>query len=139
MRKIKQIYHRYEKWEDYKNGMYSLVSVGEVELLVGNAYSLLANPFILKSAMRRVVNEWIISSELNMTNLESNRRAWLGAAACSLIQDVPEYLTRVAWNTLTSHQQTRANDVANQIIDEWEIDHLNSLNNTQQIELFKVA
>lgn len=137
--KIKQIYHRYEKWEDYQNGMYGLVPVAEAMDLAKLAAELLSQPLALKAAMKRAVTEWPVSAEVNMTNLESNRRAWLGAAACCIQCQVPEYLTRIGWNSLTQYQQNRANAVATQIIEEWELSHINQLTKIIQIELFRAS
>jgi hypothetical protein len=137
--KIKQVYHRYEKWEDYHAGMYGLVPVGEAMDLAKLAAELLGQPIALKAAMKRAVTEWPVAAEVNMTNLDSNRRAWLGAAACCIQHHVPEYLTRIGWNSLNQYQQNRANAVATQIIEEWETAYVSKAVKIVQIELFRAS
>lgn len=71
------------------------------------------------AAMLRVVREWPISCEHNLTDTGQNRRAWVGHAACCLETGAPEYLTREAWGHLTQDQMDRANARADQAIRCW--------------------
>jgi hypothetical protein len=70
--------------------------------------------------MQAVVDTWAIAASVNLTNLQQNRRAWLGQAACCLEHKCPEDVTREAWNTLSEDVQRSANAVAMQIIEEWD-------------------
>lgn len=74
-------------------------------------------------AMKRVVNEWTISTRVNFTNIDSNRRAWLGQAACYIEVGTPEHLTRTAWGIMDSESQNMANRIAETVIKEWETDN----------------
>ena len=56
-----------------------------------------------------------------------NRRAWLGHAGCCIAVDSPEDLTRLAWHTLTTEQQERADAVAEEAIATWERMHEQNL------------
>lgn len=74
-------------------------------------------------AMIRVINEWPISCEQNLTNLSQNRKAWIGHAACALEHGIPESVVRSAWGCLTKRQQDLANDAAQRAIEAWEENH----------------
>lgn len=71
-------------------------------------------------AMLRVIREWKYSCEHNLTNLEQNRRAWLGHAACALEKGFSEHIVRTAWHYLTDKQRYDANHKADIAIQEWE-------------------
>lgn len=115
-----QVYHRYELWEDFISGMWRTVSkVKEAEFLK-QAIDFTGDSELYGVAMLRVVNEWPISCEHNLSNLGQNRKAWIGHAACQLEFNCPEYITRSAWGFLSKEQQDRANQVAENAIKIWE-------------------
>ncbi len=116
---MNQIYHPYHLWEDYKNGMYSLTFSDE-NLLIDNATKVLSSNSLFDSICEELIIAWPISTEVNLTNVSCNRRAWLGQAACCFKYSVPEILTRVAWNRLNADQQKTANLVAEKHIINYE-------------------
>jgi len=118
---MKRIYHRYENWEDFNNGMYRKISKHEESLLLPEIIQFTADHQAWGAAMLDVVNQWQYSCEHNLTDLNSNRRAWVGQAACCLKKQYPEYLVREAWNTLSKRQQYLANKMADEAIAEWEL------------------
>lgn len=85
-----------------------------------NAIEFTGNAPLYGSFMRRVVREWPVSCEQNMTDIGINRKAWVGHAAACLAINSPEYVTRMAWAHLTNEQQRAANRQAQDAIDEWE-------------------
>lgn len=117
---MKQIFIHYEKWEDFQAGMYSLVDINDKDKKVIGAISLLSNEIDFYNAMKSVLDKWKIAVDVNLTNKQQNRRAWLGASACMFIHNTPEYLTRVAWGLLNKDIQDRANLLADKIISEYE-------------------
>ena len=130
-----QIYHPYNLWEDYNNGMYRLVFIGE-DILVSNAVKVLSTPILFDSICERLIKSWTISAAVNLTNISCNRRAWLGQAACCFEYSVPEILTRVAWNTLTEIQQKEANLIAQKHITIYENNYKPHGKNQTSIECF---
>jgi hypothetical protein len=117
---MKQIFHHYQKWEDFIAGMYSLDDVIDKDKKVISAIELFNNSQEFYSTLILVLENWQISSELNLTNKTQNRRAWLGAAACMYKHNCPEYLTRVAWGLLNKNVQNSANLIAEKVIKEYE-------------------
>ena len=102
-------------WEDYQNGMYS-GSLENIDLLLPKAVELLSNhDFFYKNALKMML-EWVVCVDYNLTNTSSNRRAWIGQATCSYVYKVPEVITRIAWSELNDIQQNKANFAANKII-----------------------
>lgn len=110
----KRFYAPYDTWEDYKNGMYGK----EVRPKFTDLSAELMKD--IKPAMLRVVTEWPISTKHNLTNAGSNRKSWLGQAACCINHGATEFETRLAWRMLTKETQFAANLSAKQIIEFWE-------------------
>ena len=115
---MKRIFHHYELWEDYHNGMYDESKEGRKER-VEKAVKILGTPKICKRAMEKVIEEWKIATEYNLSNAELNRKAWLGQAACSCYGGVHEDETREAWGIMTEQQRIEANMIAYHIIKKW--------------------
>lgn len=109
-----RIYRPYTEWEDYQNGMYGSVEKSLEPILTEKAIGVLRDPVW---AMSRVINEWPISC---VENLSIKSKSWLGQAACCIEHGVPEYLTRQAWNSLSKQEQNNANNIASEIIEQWQ-------------------
>lgn len=115
---MKRIFHHYNLWEDYHAHMYDESKEGRKER-VQKAAQILGTPEICKEAMQKVIDEWRIATEYNLSNAEINRKAWLGQAACSCYAGVHEDETREAWGIMTEQQRVRANKIAAIIIKKW--------------------
>ena len=131
---IKQIFHPYEKWEDYKNGMWRKVIPSEEADFLTKAIAFTGDHILYGSWMMKVIVAWPIACEHNLSDCSINREAWVGHAAVSLAIDCPEYITRQAWWKLTEKQQNDANDQADRAIRQWEINHIKR--NAPQLILF---
>jgi hypothetical protein len=70
--------------------------------------------------MEKVIAEWEIATEYNLSNAEINRKAWLGQAACCCYAGVHEDETREAWGLMTDAQRSEANRIAACIIKRWQ-------------------
>lgn len=119
---MERIFHHFNKWEDFHAGMYDENKEGRKER-VKQAASILGTPSICRKAMEKVVSEWPIATEYNLSNAEINRKAWLGQAACSCYAGIHEDETREAWGIMTEAQRTEANRIAASIIKEWVAAH----------------
>lgn len=124
---MKRIYHHFEKWEDWRDGLYKATAQTEEQLVV-RAARLLSNPKMLEMAMEMAVVKWIHSAEHNLTNRSRNRQAWLGQAACCLVCGTPEHLTKSAWHRLSLAEQTTANGIADKILTDWDVDYAKEKN-----------
>jgi hypothetical protein len=131
---LKRIYRHYELWEDYKNGMWRKDTKDYDEGMLQEVIEFTGNHVEYGNAMLRVIKEWAVSCEHNLTNLSINRKAWIGHAACCLERGYPEYLVRQAWGMLTEQQRVDANNRAEYAIKQWETEHeLNRLNVNQLV------
>ena len=126
---MKQIFFNYLEWEDYISGMYETVNIIDYEEKINNAKLLLSNENLFYETLKDVLKNWVKSSAVNLTNKQQNRRAWLGAAACMYKFNVPEILTRIAWNSLEENIQNKANLIAEKII----IEYQNNINNVKTL------
>lgn len=133
---LRRIYHPHDKWEEYYAGMWRSVYGKEKEDLLKKAIEFTGNAELYGSFMMRVINEWPISCEHNLTCVEMNRQAWIGHAACCLAIGCPEDITRLAWHQLTQKQQDDANAKAAEAIKQWEIKHSECPRNTSQMTFF---
>jgi hypothetical protein len=116
---MKKVYHHYKKWEDNTHGMF-LMKCDDEESKVKKSIFLLSHPKLLKKYMMITSNKWVYSAEMNLSNKNMNRQAWLGKSACCLYSGAPEYVTASAWKSLTENQRTKANAVADEVIAVWE-------------------
>lgn len=87
---------------------------------LNNCINLLSSPSIFYSTLKKVLNEWTISCDENLSNIYCNRQAWLGQAACSYLHKAEETITREAWGILSEKKRIEANNIADKIIKEYE-------------------
>ncbi len=112
---IQKYYTHYLNWEDWQNGMYR--DIENKQYYIHKAIECLRNPY---EAMLKVTKEWRYSSKENLSDLTSNRKSWLGQAACCYQFKVPEHITREAWGLLTKEERINANRIAQIVINKWE-------------------
>ena len=117
---MKRIFHHYENWEDFQCGMWRTVSGNDRIVFLQRAIEFTGDAELYGSFMQRVLIEWPITCEHNLSDTSQNRKAWIGHAATCLAIDCPEDITRSAWARLSQQQQVDANDQAQQAIDKWE-------------------
>jgi hypothetical protein len=118
MKKLKRVYHPYNKWEEIKFNMWG--DVTNVKEWLGKAVAFTGDHILYGSYMTRVVNEWEFSCENALTDQYINKKAWIGHAAAALAMNCPEHITRKAWRDLTDEQKFLANKQAERAIRSWE-------------------
>lgn len=114
-----RIYHQYYNWEDFKSGMWRKVSPQDELSMLGEAIEFTGDHVKYGQAMLRVINEWPVTCEHNLTNPSLNKKAFIGHCAVSLELNIPEYITRMAWKYLSDKQRDLANQQAENAINEW--------------------
>lgn len=117
---MNKIYHPYDSWEEYKAGMWRHIFGDEREKMLNKAVLFTGNAELYGKWMMKVIKEWPISCEQNLSDRNMNRQAWIGHAACCLCIGCPEDITREAWHHLSQQQQDEANKKADEAIAEWE-------------------
>jgi hypothetical protein len=115
---MKRIYHPFWTWEDI--GMWRRVWGKNRAVMLERAVEFTGDAERYGAAMLRVLEEFPIAAEHNLTDVAQNRQAWIGHAACYLALDIPEDIVREAWGMLTQDQRDAANAVADIAIAEWE-------------------
>jgi hypothetical protein len=131
---MKQIFHNYKKWEEYKAGMWRIPCGCERDIMTDKALRFMSDTKLFGSHMLEVIDLWVYSCEHNLTSPSQNRQAWIGQAACCLGANCPESITRLAWRLLTKKQQAQANAMADSAIYRWKTKH--TLKKPQQTFLF---
>lgn len=132
---MKPVYHHYETWEDFRNGMYEEDKNGRPER-VQEAVRILSNTKLLYECMKRVTVEWPNATEQNLSNNIYSHRPFLGQAACNIHANIHEDETREAWGLLTDQQRIEANRIADIIFDEWQEGFLRKTKQDYQLSLF---
>jgi len=119
--KVPRVYRPYWQWEDWNAGLYKAPWDLTAEVIA--ARELLSSPQRLENAMRAVVDAWPLAAEHQLSNMEQNRRAWLGWAACKHAAGATAVATRAAWPQLTDDERDIANACAFRVIRDWEEDN----------------
>lgn len=117
---MERIYHRYEKWECFKNGFFRNVSGEEKKELSKKVIEIFEDPKKTKEYMLKVIQEWTFSCEHNLTNISLNRIAWLGQSACCLYAKIPYSITMENWRYVNEEKRKVACEIAEKIIKEYE-------------------
>jgi hypothetical protein len=115
---IKRVYHPYWVWEESRSPMWGKVDDRKKHLDVAIKFT--GDHEAYGAAMYRVLKDWPISCEHNLSDISQNRRAWIGHAACAIQIKCPEDIVREAWHHLTDEQRIKANAAADKAINEWE-------------------
>lgn len=113
--KNKPIWENYRKWEDYQNGMYQ--NGNNKEIILQCLEILTSND--LKEKMIDTSITYPISTKVNFTNKMFNPVSWLGQATCNLLIGATAQETCSAWMMMSKEQQTKANNIAKEVIKEW--------------------
>lgn len=123
---MKQIFHHYTEWEDFQSGMYNPPCLASIETGITSeermekVVELFSDKELCYEYMSKVVHEWKIAAEQNLTNPIVNRRAWIGQCACFMYAGVHDEETRKAWCMMEQRIQIQANKIAEKVIREWE-------------------
>lgn len=115
---MKPIYHHYETWEDYQNGMYAEDKENRKERVL-KAMEILTDTDLLYTCMKKVTEEWVNATEQNLSNDIYGHRPFLGQCACAIHAGIHEDETREAWGLLNDWQRIQANRVADRVYKEW--------------------
>ena len=118
---IKPIWKNYRTWEDYQNGMYKN---GNDKEIIRQCYEILTNDN-LKENMSDTTITYEVSAKVNLTNKMFNPISWLGQATCNLLIGATAQETCRAWMMMTKEEQTKANNIAKEVIEEWRIKNEN--------------
>lgn len=115
-----RIYHRFELWECFKNGLYENKSGLNKEECILKVIDFFSQQIVTEIYMKKVISEWHYSCEHNLSNLSLNRIAWLGQSACCLYAKIPYNITMEAWSHVEKGNQKKADSIALSIIEKYE-------------------
>lgn len=117
---MKRIYVKYNDWEDYNNGMYSLEKLKDEEKVIKQNVVFFNNEILFFNTGMKLLDTWVNSCNENLSNININRLAWIGQASCFLNHKSPEYLTKKSWKVLENKTKIKANSVAFKILKHYE-------------------
>ncbi len=118
MKKVKRTYLHCEKLEEAP--MWGSSNPGDQQLKVERAADLFREFDSFREACRGVLVEWPNSSMQNLSARVLNRKAWLGQAASYIQTGAVEYETRGAWRLICESERDTCNQIASDVIQEWE-------------------
>ena len=122
---IRRIWHHYLDWEDFKAGMWDVLPREQRDNFLSKAITFTGDHKLYGYYMLKVLEEWPIACEHNLSDTGQNRQAWIGHAAACLAIKCPEDITRAAWGELTEEQRDLANGEADKAIAIWETKYAN--------------
>lgn len=118
-KKIKRVFHTWDKWECYRAGFYetglSGVSKEEAE---GKYADFLRDSDKFRAAIRQVFKEWPNSTEHYLTNENMNRVAWIGQASACISEGLPSCY-RGGYFKLSPEERLQADNVALGELNHW--------------------
>ena len=123
MIKIKQIFHHYTKWEDFKNGLYNKICENPEEK-ISLSIELLSNQENFYNVAMYMFKNWSYSAEHNLTDNAINKNAWIGQASCCFNHNSPDYITIEAWWKLDDDTRKLANKTAQRALRRWKSEHI---------------
>lgn len=116
---MKQIYHPYTVWEDWREGFYNNCSGKVKQEKISKVLEMFNDIDKTALNMRKAMEKWKYSFEHNLTKPNLNQIAYIGQAACCIYGEVPSTVTMEAWNLLDKEVQERANYQASEILEIW--------------------
>jgi hypothetical protein len=125
---MKQHFYNYKDWECFQNNMYT---IRNNETHINHCKLLLSNQELFYTACLLVIKKYKISCLHHLTNNSINKKAYMGAAACNLMNDSSEIEVREAWSLLNEKEKTIANIIATKVINEY----INKLNNNRNEQI----
>src|SRR5262245_13931181 len=105
-RTIRRVFHPWSKREEFKPvgnfeaGMWTKLHGIRATEATERAKTLMMDSTAFERAMLFAIQSWPLSSEHNLSAVDTNRRAWLGHAGCFVVAQSPEETTRLAWHQL---------------------------------------
>ena len=126
--KIKRVYHHYKNCEEYASNMWKQVPIESRQNYQSKSCALMIDCDAFEAAMKRAIDEWPNSCEAALSASTMNHQAWMGHAGCAINHNAPEDITRLAWRTLSEHQQEMANAAADTVIAYWHTQYLEKIN-----------
>jgi hypothetical protein len=114
---MKRYFISYWHWEDWKNNLYNS---SIIELHITQSAALLSDQDLFYATAIKMINDWPISSAVQLSNKSRNRQAWIGQATCCYHHQASEESTKKAWWLLHEQTQSQANATADKVINMYE-------------------
>lgn len=121
VKKMNRIYHTWEMWECFRAGFFDTSSKNKslTDDDCRKQYAdFLKNSFAFQTSAIRVITEWPVSTEHNLTNENMNRLAWIGQAAACIECGLPSKYCG-GFNLLSNSDRAIANNVALGVLNAW--------------------
>lgn len=117
---MKRIYKPYTEWECFPAGFFKSINdlnkTEQTELCV----QLYSDSASFEVALKNVIKHWPNSCLHNLSNLDSNRIAWLGQACCAITYGICKDISGPAFNQISENKQKKANLLAEKYLKIWE-------------------
>ena len=120
-------YSNYIYLECFMSGMYSSAIKFKPEM-IEKCKALLSCKSEFEKMAFKMIDEWPITSKVNLSNKDQNRLAWIGQATCCYCFGCNEITVRTAWNEMSIKKQNAANKTARNVLN-------NFLKNGTQTEI----
>ena len=116
---LTQVFHPWDKWEDYPAGFYENISGRNKKEMIQNVVYFFSDSLLTEKYMNEVVVNWNYSCEHNFTNPSINKVAYLGQSAVCMHLGIPSLITMEAWSLVDINHRKKANEIAEKYINKW--------------------
>ena len=113
---MKRIWINYNKWEDFRNGLYETKKINNEEFIIGECVELLSDQDRFYKYGLEMISLWPNSSNHNLSDIKANRKSYLGQSVCNFLFKANIKIVIKAWNLIDVDTQNSANDTALKII-----------------------
>jgi len=122
LKKIKRIWHPWDKWECYKAGFFGTSQGINKKQAEAKYKEFLETPGLFEESLQKVLREWTFSCEHNLTCSSLNKIAWGGQAACCYAWGISSE-ARAGYNLLSPLQRQEADAISEKLIRAWYKEH----------------
>ena len=113
---MKRIWYSYDKWEDWKSGLYLNKKPDNEIIARSSLYELFSNQDLFFHSGIKMMHDWKISTDYNLSNTTSNRKSYLGQAIACYLYGYSMSFTAKVFTELDKKDQLESNKTAEKLI-----------------------
>lgn len=113
---MKRIWLNYEKWEDYKHGLFRTEKIESEEVARDLVFNLFSNQELFYKSGIEMMQEWPNSTDFNLSNTTQNRKSYLGQAVSCFLYGIPMKYTAKYFTEIDEKDQGESNKTAEMLI-----------------------
>lgn len=114
-----RFFHSWDKWECYRSGFYKSDNCYSKDRQIELSRDIFLDLKLFDLLVKKVLSDWVHSSEHFLTSPGQNVIAWLGQAACAYAYRISNDISRHGYNAIDEKSKAAADSVALRNYEEW--------------------